>query len=89
MSVCLTSLPPTAFQVFFSNQGTQGILGKASNQQLDSVFGTHKDTDVVEQILAKGKTQAGDQIRSSDFGGTNISIGSVSVDTRGKGLRGT
>ncbi len=77
-----------AFDVFHSTQGAQGILGKASNQQLDNVFGTHKDVDVVQQLLQKGTPQQSDGIRSSDFGGTNISIGSFGVDTKGKGLRG-
>ncbi|KAI0775386.1 DUF1960-domain-containing protein [Irpex lacteus] len=77
-----------SFQIFFSNQGAQGILGKPSNQQLENVFGSHKDTDVVEQILKKGVAQAADGIKSSSFGATNAGIGSVSVDTRGKGLRG-
>ncbi|KAI0340901.1 DUF1960-domain-containing protein [Trametopsis cervina] len=77
-----------SFQVFFSNQGTQGILGQASNQQLDNVFGSHKDIDVVQQILEKGTAQHGEGIRSGNFGATNAGIGSISVDTRGKGLRG-
>ncbi|PSR93788.1 hypothetical protein PHLCEN_2v4683 [Hermanssonia centrifuga] len=77
-----------AFDVFHSTQGAQGILGKASNQQLDNIFGTHKDVDVVQQLLQKGTPQQSDGIRSSDFGGTNISIGSFGVDTKGKGLRG-
>ena len=76
-----------AFSVFFSNQGTQGILGKASNQQLDSVFGTHKDVDVVEQLLHKGREQNSEGI-SSGLGATNLAKGSFAVDTRGKSLSG-
>ncbi|KAI0092176.1 DUF1960-domain-containing protein [Irpex rosettiformis] len=87
-----TTIPLTevvdSFQVFFSNQGSQGILGQASNQQLQNVFGSHKDIDVVEQILRKGIAQAADEIKSGNFGVTNASTGSISVDTRGKGLRG-
>ncbi len=86
--IILCSWIHLAFQIFFSNQGAQGILGKPSNQQLENVFGSHKDTDVVEQILKKGVAQAADGIKSSSFGATNAGIGSVSVDTRGKGLRG-
>ena len=37
--------------------GAQGILDGASNQQLDSEFGTHKEEDVVAQILEKGNVQ--------------------------------
>jgi ribosome maturation protein Sdo1 len=47
-----------AFEIFHTGQGTQGIMGTPSKQQLDSVFGTHKDTDVVLQILEKGTLQA-------------------------------
>ncbi|THH29660.1 hypothetical protein EUX98_g4519 [Antrodiella citrinella] len=83
-----TSIPLTevvdSFQVFFSNQGTQGILGQASNQQLDSTFGTHKDIDVVLQLLDKGTAQQSDSIASqSGSAATNLSKGSFSMDTRG------
>lgn len=76
-----------AFKILHSGQGNQGILGTASNQQLDTVFGTHKDVDVVTIILEKGKVQAGDGV-SSSFGGTNVARGSVAIDSRGKGLSG-
>lgn len=33
------------------------MLDAASNGQLDSEFGTHKDVDVVAQILEKGTCQ--------------------------------
>ena len=33
-------------------------MGRPSKQQLDTVFGTHNDTDVVTQILEKGDMQA-------------------------------
>ncbi|EAU83968.1 hypothetical protein CC1G_09850 [Coprinopsis cinerea okayama7 len=45
------------FKIYFSNQGGQGLLTTASNQQLDNVFGTHKDVDVVEHILKHGREQ--------------------------------
>ncbi|KAI0700588.1 DUF1960-domain-containing protein [Cytidiella melzeri] len=77
-----------SFDVFFSNQGAQGILGKASNQQLENEFGSHKDIDVVEQILKKGVLQSGEGIRSGNSGTLNASLGSQSIDTRGKGPRG-
>ena len=77
-----------AFQVFFSNQGAQGILGQASKQQLENVFGTKRDDDVVRQILEKGVSQAGEGIRTSNFGSTNVTMGSLVVDSRGKGPRG-
>jgi hypothetical protein len=74
-----------AFQVLHSNQGAQGLLGKPSNQQLDTVFGSHKDIDVVTVVLEKGSAQHGKGIRNSDFGATNSAHGSQSIDSRGKG----
>ncbi|CAO1625410.1 unnamed protein product [Jaminaea pallidilutea] len=47
-----------SFQIFHTGQGAQGIMGHPSKQQLDSDFGTHKDVDVVTQILEKGELQA-------------------------------
>lgn len=68
--------------MLFSNQGAQGLLGKPSNQDLDNTFGTHVDTDVVKQILEKGKEESADGIRSSAWGSTNDGKGSF-VDTKG------
>jgi hypothetical protein len=38
----------------YIRQGTTGILDTASNSQLENEFGTHKEEDVVQQILEKG-----------------------------------
>ncbi|KAH8830345.1 DUF1960-domain-containing protein [Flagelloscypha sp. PMI_526] len=76
-----------SFDVFVSTQGNQGHLGKASNQQLDTVFGTHKDVEVIEQILKKGTGQGGDAIATMTFI-TNATRGSAIVDSKGKGLSG-
>lgn len=73
-----------AFEVFHSNQGSQGLLLKPSNQQLDTAFGTHKDTDVITVVLKNGK-EAGDAIRNSGLTGTNMTRGSAGIDTKGKG----
>lgn len=43
-----------SFDIFVTPQGSQGLMGRASKQQLDNTFGTHKDDVVVEQILEKG-----------------------------------
>ncbi|KII95036.1 hypothetical protein PLICRDRAFT_86454 [Plicaturopsis crispa FD-325 SS-3] len=77
-----------SFQVFHSGQGTQGILGKPSKQQLDTVFGTSKDIDVIEILLKKGSPQAGDGIASGGFATLNAARGSGVVDNKGKGLSG-
>ncbi|KAF7375070.1 SBDS domain-containing protein [Mycena sanguinolenta] len=70
-----------SFEVFVSSQGAQGVLGKPSNQQLDTVFQTHKDVDVVSIILKEGREQATDGVTSTTFTGTNASRGNN--DTRG------
>ncbi|KAF9569274.1 DUF1960-domain-containing protein [Agrocybe pediades] len=49
-----------SFEVFHSNQGSQGILRRPSKQQLDTVFGTTKDVDIVEFMLKNGTEQAGE-----------------------------
>jgi hypothetical protein len=76
-----------AFQVFHSTQGSQGILGKPSKQQLDTVFHTTNDIDVVKAILEKGKEQSGNGFNSGT-GNTNMTRGSFSIDNKGKGLSG-
>lgn len=84
-------LPP-AFQVLFSNQGSQGLLRTPSDQQLENEFGTKKDVDVVQQILEKGAFKEADALRSGTAvggGGGNIARGGVALDTRGSGKRTT
>ncbi|TFY52582.1 hypothetical protein EVJ58_g9933 [Rhodofomes roseus] len=76
-----------SFQVLWSNQGNQGILSTPSRQQLENDFGTHVDTDVVKQILEKGKEQTGKAV-ASGMVATNQSKGSFAVDTKGKSLSG-
>ncbi|KAJ8597376.1 DUF1960-domain-containing protein [Rhizopogon salebrosus TDB-379] len=77
-----------SFKVFHSNQGAQGILGTPSKQQLETVFNTSKDTDVVTAILEKGKEQSGNGYNSGPgVAGTNVTRGGF-IDTKGKGLSG-
>ncbi|RPD66939.1 DUF1960-domain-containing protein [Lentinus tigrinus ALCF2SS1-7] len=76
-----------SFQVFWSNQGAQGLLGRPSNQQLENVFGSSKDVDVVKQILEKGKEESGKSIRTGIVG-KDMTKGSMTIDTKGKGLTG-
>lgn len=73
--------------MFWSNQGAQGLLGRPSKQQLENVFGTSKDVDVVGQILQKGKEETGKAIRTGT-GSANLTKGSFTVDTKGKSLTG-
>ncbi|KAI0650515.1 DUF1960-domain-containing protein [Trametes meyenii] len=76
-----------SFQVFWSDQGAQGLLGTPSNQQLDNVFGSHKDVDVITQILQKGKEETGKAIRTGETA-PNLTKGSFAVDTKGKSTTG-
>ncbi|PIL37356.1 hypothetical protein GSI_01049 [Ganoderma sinense ZZ0214-1] len=75
-----------SFEIFWSNQGAQGLLGRPSKQQLENVFGSSKDVDVVTQILNKGREESGKAIRTQN--GTNVTKGSFTVDTKGKSLTG-
>lgn len=77
-----------AFNIYHSAQGSQGLLGAPSKQQLDTVFGTHRDDEVIEIILKGGREQASDGV-SSGSGGLNVARSSFSIDTRGKGTSGT
>jgi len=73
-----------SFKIFHSAQGAQGLLGAPSKQQLDTVFGTHKDTEVVEFMLKNGKDQAADAITST--GTLNVSRGSNQDSRAGRGI---
>jgi hypothetical protein len=73
-----------AFSVYFSNQGSQGILGQPSNQQLDDVFGSHKDDEVFKFILEKGQLQHSDTIGS---GPGNLNRARGGVDNHNTGGR--
>lgn len=53
-----------SFDILVTPQGNQGLMGRASKQQLDNAFGTHKDVDVVTEILEKGALLSGG---TSDF----------------------
>ena len=70
-----------AFNVFQSGQGAQGKLLKPSQQQLDTVFETHDDVEVITIILEKGDLQNSSAITTSaTLNITRGSLGSVSVD---------
>ncbi|EGO02013.1 hypothetical protein SERLA73DRAFT_132746 [Serpula lacrymans var. lacrymans S7.3] len=73
-----------SFEIFHSGQGSQGLLGRPSKQQLETVFGTSKDVDVMTIVLQKGREQAGEGFS----GGTFSSAKGSMLDTRGKGLTG-
>jgi len=82
-----------SFDVFHSGQGSQGKFGRPSKQQLDTIFGSSKEDDVVLTVLEKGELK-GELKAGEGFGkelsGLNTSRGGNSIDTRGSGgsLRG-
>ncbi|KAL9713121.1 hypothetical protein Ac2012v2_004362 [Leucoagaricus gongylophorus] len=81
-----------SFNVYHTGQGVQGLQKTPSKQQLDTIFGTHSEVDVVEFILKNGKPH-GDiepNVNSSGKGvpALNVSRGSGVVDNRGKGSSG-
>lgn len=71
-----------AFQIFHSNQGSQGLLRTPSKQQLESTFGTSKDVDVIKYMLGHGKEQPVDGMNRTTT--RNAARTSIGVDTRGK-----
>ncbi|PPQ65375.1 hypothetical protein CVT24_011485 [Panaeolus cyanescens] len=69
-----------SFEIFHSGTGSQGLYGRPSKQQLDTVFGTSKDVDVIEHILKHGREQKAEgPINHSS--NKNISIGSAASDS--------
>jgi peroxisome-assembly ATPase len=54
-----------AYDVYYSIQGNQGKLGRASKQQLENVFNTAKDTSIAEFMLKNGVMQHADRIGDS------------------------
>ncbi|KAI9513220.1 hypothetical protein F5148DRAFT_946131, partial [Russula earlei] len=61
-SSCIQCSSMAAFEILSSNQGPQGLLRRPSKQELDNVFGTHVDVDVIQYILGKGKEEASESI---------------------------
>jgi len=78
-----------SFDIFHSTQGNQGKLGRASKQQLETIFGDVDETEMLKVILEKGSLQASGGI-SSGGASLNDSRGGANIDTRGSGgsLRG-
>lgn len=69
-----------AFQIFHSGQGAQGILRKPSKQELDTVFDTHNDVEVIQILLNKGTAQASGDITEAPR--INPARGAGDVDMR-------
>ena len=79
----------TAFSIFSSNQGPQGVLRRPSKQELDNVFGTHVDDEVIQKILEKGKDEASETLTSHKWGSKNDSKGTPFLDNWGGSGKGS
>ena len=66
------------FEIYSSNQGAQGILRRPSHQELDAVFETHNDDEVIEIILEKGVLQRSGTFKSP----LTLNVARGSADTR-------
>ncbi|KAF8313254.1 hypothetical protein DL93DRAFT_2137855 [Clavulina sp. PMI_390] len=66
------SLVVDSFEIFVSEQGNQGLLGRASKQQLETVFGKISEDEMIETIIQNGIPKPGESI-SKGFGGGNDS----------------
>lgn len=56
-----------SFQIFSSGQGSQGILGQLSKQEMSTVFGTTNMDDAIVKLLETGHLQAG-TLKSNELG---------------------
>ncbi|GAA5842447.1 hypothetical protein JCM9279_005386 [Rhodotorula babjevae] len=71
-----------SFDVFHTGQGSQGILARPSKQELETVFETTKEDEIVEIILTKGQIKSSDTPHQwtgkndSKSGGYQTSLGS-------------
>ncbi|KAI6047538.1 ribosome maturation protein [Pisolithus marmoratus] len=73
-----------SFEVFHSSQG---LLLRPSRQQLENVFGTSKDVDVLTRILQNGKEQPVNGF-SGGVGVSNVTRTNAVIDCKGKGTSG-
>lgn len=77
-----------AFDVFVSTQGKQGKLGRASKQQLETIFGTSNEDEVAKELLTKGTLQAGEGYHD-DRNIKNLAHGGYQMDLKGSGAHTT
>lgn len=49
-----------SFDVFHTGQGAQGLLIRPSKQELENIFGSSKDDEVVTTVLEKGRLEVSD-----------------------------
>ncbi|KAH7343538.1 DUF1960-domain-containing protein [Rhizoctonia solani] len=71
-----------SFTVFHSSTGHTGQWGKASTQQLESVFNSKHEDEAAKQILDKGVSKTSASF-ASNYGTTNMARGSGDIGARG------
>ncbi|TKA55462.1 hypothetical protein B0A53_02388 [Rhodotorula sp. CCFEE 5036] len=80
----------TAFDVFHTGQGSQGLLARPSKQDLDTIFGTTNEDAIVEQILTKGTIKTSEMPHGwtsrndQKSGGYQVSTGAASLGHGGR-----
>ncbi|GAA6046693.1 hypothetical protein NBRC10513_001526 [Rhodotorula toruloides] len=55
---CTTNEPirlVDSFDVFHTGQGSQGVLSRASKQELENIFSTTNEDEIVQIVLEKGR----------------------------------
>ncbi|KAK4054763.1 hypothetical protein OIV83_000687 [Microbotryomycetes sp. JL201] len=72
-----------SFEVFHSGQGAQGLLARPSKQQLDAVFGTTKEDEIVQQILEKGRMFTGKDMQGLGGGYSKAKDKGAHLTSRG------
>merc|ERR1712072_1501198 len=77
------------FEVFTTNVGgNQGLLERPSKQQLDSIFGTHKDDDIMVTMIQKGEIKESNDAMASKYNNRNdaggVSFGAMKGGAGGR-----
>ncbi|GAA5866210.1 hypothetical protein JCM3774_004118 [Rhodotorula dairenensis] len=79
-----------SFDVFHTGQGSQGVLGRPSKQDLENVFGTTNEDDIIQQVLTKGTIKTSEvphqwsSRNDQRAGGYQVSTGAVSMGHGGR-----
>ncbi|CAH7682910.1 ribosome maturation protein [Phakopsora pachyrhizi] len=75
------------FEVFHTGQGAQGLLSRPSRQELETVFGSSNDVEVITTVLEKGRLETSDG-QPLKFSSKNDNRGGHHVVSRGSNANG-
>ena len=70
-----------SFDVFHTGQGSQGLLERASKQELDTAFGSSNHNDILPLMLEKGRLITSDALPK--FNSKNQTNAGVHQTSRG------